>query len=397
MASQQPCKFFKTPVGCKNGPACTFLHADCKFFLHGHCRQGSDCPFRHGTAVEAGAPLPPSGGSRLPAAFDAMELGGHPPQAAAGTGGDGDGLDVAGLAKARLAAVSQAPRAFALDCEFIQVRQGKGGTLQHFSVTVSVGVVSEMLETILYARVKQPPRTQVFDDAFARTQGKLEPDWSLGVRLEVAQELVRGLLEDGHSVLVGWQVGQDLEGLRLPELYKHARVLDLSDHVLTTGGAKCQLGEAYRAVFSRDLVAHDACDDAKMTMELFTHWRRAGMAPIRLPMSWYYVRWKGIAPQHYDVLRWDVLRPEKLDRDTCREEEVDAADGGRECPREYRLRFRRVSDRVAYFNLAKRRLVQDARLQPPDGPPQDFPQFLADVDGQVGFSFCMAAVYKERR
>lgn len=392
MASQQPCKFFKTPAGCKNGAACQYLHADCKFFLQGHCRQGSDCPFRHGMA-EAGAPPLPGAGPHLPVALAAMELGGPPPPPVQAPTGGGDGLDAAGLAQARLVAVSQAPRAFALDCEFIQVRQGKGGTLQHFSVTVSVGVVSECLETILYARVKQPPRTQVFDDAFARTQGKLEPDWGLGVRLEVAQELVRGLLEDGQSVLIGWQVGQDLEGLRLPDLYKHERVLDLSDHILTTGGAKCQLGEAYRAVFLRDLVAHDACDDAKMTMELYSHWRRAGMAPIRLPMSWYYVHWKGLAPPLYDVLRWDALRPEKLDRDTCREEEVDAADGGRE----YRLRFRRESDRVAYFNLAKRRLVQDVRLQPPGGPPQDFPQFLADVDGQVGFPFCAAVVYKERR
>ena len=53
------------------------------------------------------------------------------------------------------------PPAFALDCEFIEVRQGKGDAFTTFKVTVSVGVVSEQLETILYARVKQPPRTQV--------------------------------------------------------------------------------------------------------------------------------------------------------------------------------------------------------------------------------------------
>ena len=162
------------------------------------------------------------------------------------------------------ATVSQATRSFAIDCEFIKVRQGKGETLQTWEVTVSVGVVSEELETILYARVQAPPRTQVFDDAFARTQGKLEPDWTLGVRLEVAQvrptarcsrnlskrsprysrdtaeisprdsrgtaetpprtsrgvaqALVRGLLEDGQSLLVGWQIAKDLEGLRLGEL-----------------------------------------------------------------------------------------------------------------------------------------------------------------------------------
>jgi hypothetical protein len=206
-------------------------------------------------------------------------------------------------AQATLACIEQANRAFAVDCEFIEVRQGKGGAERTFRVTVSIGVVSEQLETILYARVKQPQRTQVFDDSFARCAGKLEPDWALGVRLEVAQSLVRGLLDGGRSVLVGWQASEiaqrhpvaslkccapqvagDLAGLRLEELQRDPRVLDLSEHIQTASGAKCRLAEAYRAVFSRDLAAHDACDDAKMTMELFNHWRRAGMAPIRLEL-----------------------------------------------------------------------------------------------------------------
>ena len=42
-----------------------------------------------------------------------------------------------------------------------QVRQGKGLDAREFSVTVSVGIVSEMLETILYARVRMPARCQV--------------------------------------------------------------------------------------------------------------------------------------------------------------------------------------------------------------------------------------------
>ena len=68
---------------------------------------------------------------------------------------------------------------------------------------------------------------------------------------------------------------------------------------------------ADRTVFSRDAQAHDACDDAKMTMELFTHWRRAGMAPIALPMEWHFVHWVQMQPARWEELRWDVLRPER--------------------------------------------------------------------------------------
>ena len=242
---------------------------------------------------------------------------------------------------------------------------------------------------------------------------------------------MRGLLEDGQSVLVGWQIDQDLGGLRLNELTNHARVLDLSQYISTQGGAKCQLGEACapeggartpgpvqmraakllvltrwgpsigadRTVFSRDAQAHDACDDAKMTMELFTHWRRAGMAPIVLPMEWHFVHWVQMQPARWEELRWDVLRPERCDRDTCREEELAeelaaaAAEGGAGAvagAREYRLRFRRASDRVAYFNLAKRRLHQR-------GYSQEFPQFLGDREGSVAFAVCTANVYEQPR
>lgn len=182
----------------------------CKFFAQGRCNKGAACPFLHDT-----------GRSSMDLDDPAAST---PPRR------------VVGERRATAdATVSQATRSFAIDCEFIKVRQGKGETLQTWEVTVSVGVVSEELETILYARVQAPPRTQVFDDAFARTQGKLEPDWTLGVRLEVAQALVRGLLEDGQSLLVGWQIAKDLEGLRLGELRNHARVLDLSERAVAAG------------------------------------------------------------------------------------------------------------------------------------------------------------------
>ena len=40
----------------------------------------------------------------------------------------------------------------------------------------------------------------------------------------------------------------------IDELQRDPRVLDLSEHIQTAGGAKCRLAEAYREVFGRDLV-----------------------------------------------------------------------------------------------------------------------------------------------
>ena len=67
-------------------------------------------------------------------------------------------------------------------------------------------------------------------------------------------------------MLVGWQIDGDLAGLRLDELNQDLRVLDLSDFIQTQSNTKCQLAEAYQEVFRRSLTAHNACDDAKMTM-----------------------------------------------------------------------------------------------------------------------------------
>ena len=51
-------------------------------------------------------------------------------------------------------------------------------------------------------------------------------------------------------------------------------IVVFSEQFVTTNGNKCQLGEAYEYIFQRPAVAHDACDDAKMTMELYHHWKR---------------------------------------------------------------------------------------------------------------------------
>lgn len=252
-------------------------------------------------------------------------------------------------------------RAYAVDCEFIQVRQGKGPDARAFNVTVSVGIVSEMLETILYARVKQPPRCQVWDDSFARTVGNLEPDWSIGIRVDIACALVREFIDDGH-VLVGWQIEGDLRGLKLEELLDSAgpdQIVDLSEHFKTTQGNKCQLSEAYREIFGRQGAAHDACGDARMTMELYNWWCAHNMQAAPLHLRWHYVKWHSITADNYETFRWSVLRPERSDRSTCIEEVDDAV------AREFVLKFRSEGERVAYWNLVKRRLCSMFRVEAP--------------------------------
>jgi len=269
-------------------------------------------------------------------------------------------------------ALNNGQRAFAVDCEFIQVRQGKGLDAREFSVTVSVGIVSEMLETILYARVRMPARCQVWDDAFARTVGALQPDWALGIRVDIACALVREFVDDGH-ILVGWQIEQDLRGLKLEDILTNTpreQIVDLSDEFKTTQGNKCQLSEAYREIFGRTGSAHDAIGDAKMTMELYNWWRTHSMQPTPLRLCWYYVKWHSWRPveaglgahaglDEYEAYRWKVLRPERSDRSTCIEELDDAL------RKEFVLKFRTDSERVAYFNLVKRRLCALHRCEAP--------------------------------
>jgi hypothetical protein len=231
-----------------------------------------------------------------------------------------------------------------------------------------------MLETILYARVRQPARCQLVDDSFARTVGNLEPDWSLGIRVDIACALVREFVDDGH-VLVGWQIENDLRGLKLEDVLASAppeQIIDLSDEFKTGNGNKCQLSEAYREIFGRQGTAHDACADARMTMELYNWWLAHNMQPTPLQLCWYYVKWHSWHPvpvppggstgsgagaasaagvdDNYEAFRWKVLRPERSDRSTCIEETDDAR------RREFVIKFRSDSERVAYWNLVKRRL-----------------------------------------
>jgi len=300
--------------------------------MQGICRNGAACPWSHDAEGDAALPIFEPANDFQPAPSVGMDQ----------------------PAPSRV-------RAYAVDCEFIQVRQGKGPDAREFNVTVSVGIVSEMLETILYARVKQPARCQVWDDSFARTVGNLEPDWAIGIRVDIACALVREFVDDGH-ILVGWQIEQDLKGLKIEDLLASAapqQIVDLSDQFTTTQGNKCQLSEAYREIFGRQGVAHDACGDARMTMELYNWWCAHGMTPHNLHLCWYYVKWWDIKEDNYEHFRWAVLRPERSDRSTCIEEVDDPL------TREFILKFRSEGERVAYWNLVKRRLCNLYRIEAP--------------------------------
>ena len=99
-------------------------------------------------------------------------------------------------------------------CDAVVFAAGSGpGSTPERKVTVSVGIVDERLETILYARVMKPRGSHVTDDSFVRTTGGLRPDWDRGVHISVAQELVRRFAETGGGVLVGWQLDSDLSAL----------------------------------------------------------------------------------------------------------------------------------------------------------------------------------------
>lgn len=373
MAGRGVCKCGRTgaaPAPSRLSPCLGASHASRlglrRYYLQGVCRNGINCPWLHSDDPDEdlqGGQLPLDMGQL------ALDPGGPIPQ-------------VIPMAQAR---------AYSLDCEFIKVRQGKGPEARTFNVTVSVGIVSEQLETILYARVKAPERCQVWDDSFARTVGNLEadvcaatgegprrrrarrrstaaltccptrPQWSIGIRVEIARALVREFIESGDR-LVGWQVEEDLRGLRLEDVVSGARpdqVLDLSDMFKTALGNKCQLSEAYREIFGRQGQAHDACGDARMCAEIYNWWLAHEMRPQMLNLRWFYVRHWAISTTDFERFKWTVLRPERSDRATCIEEVDD------EEAREFVLKFRTEGERMAYFNLVKRRVCHLYQCEAP--------------------------------
>jgi len=181
---------------------------------------------------------------------------------------------------------SSQPPAYALDCEFITVRS-RGVEKR---AVVSIGIVDNQLELILYSRIRIPEHFTVVDDSFVRTRGGLNRDWNKGIGIHVTQELIRDFVTSG-GILIGWQLEGDLGALGFVEAQRRAQdnlnpdrtlgqrkdlqlgnnatatIRELTDFYRTSGGQKCQLGECYKFIFGRSMNAHNAGDDAKMTME----------------------------------------------------------------------------------------------------------------------------------
>lgn len=113
------------------------------------------------------------------------------------------------------------------------------------------------------------------------------------------------------------------------------------------------------------------------------------MQPTPLRLCWFYVKWHSFrlaetvglstAFSDYEGFRWCILRPERSDRSTCIEEVDDAR------RKEFVVKFRSEGERVAYWNLVKRRLCA---LHHCEAPPVrtletmsrcDFPSVTGDM------------------
>ncbi|KAG5177307.1 hypothetical protein JKP88DRAFT_248856 [Tribonema minus] len=261
-------------------------------------------------------------------------------------------------------------RCIALDCEMVWANKQPAETTLR-PVVVSIGVVDTELENLLYARIAVPPDVDIVDDSFARTSANLHPDWTKGIPHTTAQVLFRTMVQRAGTV-VGWQLDGDLEvlgfevaaaalraGRRLSVDFGggvSVRVVDLSDHFRSLHNSKCQLSEAYRAVFedrpAQHWGAHHAAADARLCMELFRRWRRGGCPrSVPLNLKFYVVNVHGLrrggAHQERHQTLFEYLRPERGNRGVVLEQD----DG-----RNFKLKFREENERAAYMCIVRRRM-----------------------------------------
>jgi hypothetical protein len=273
--------------------------------------------------------------------------------------------------------LAESPSAYAIDCEFIKtdLKRYDGDT---GNCVCSIGMVSDRLEKITVTRIQKPAAATVLDDTFVRTHSGLHRDWNEGCSLEVAQFMIREKCTQG-KLLVGWELQSDLKALGFLEAAAVATdvatfppyggrrvplgpmiagaptavadVCDLTDVYRTTNGHKCKLSEAYKEVTGRMLEAHDAGDDAMMTMELYKHWLTAGKpAKITMNLSFFVVNvhnFQGDRAAHL----WNFLRPRRADRDVV----IDEDDGCK-----YKLKFRLEAERDAYLQQVRRAIADKA-------------------------------------
>ena len=271
---------------------------------------------------------------------------------------------------------SQPPPAYALDCEFIQVIE-QGNNTPSKSV-VSIGIVDNQLELILYSRIRKPKNSTVVDDSFVRTRGGLNRDWNKGIGIHVTQELIRDFVTSG-GILIGWQLEGDLGALGFVEAQRRvqdnpdrtlgertnlplegnnatATIVELTDVYRTSGGNKCQLGECYKFIFGRSMNAHNAGDDAKMTMELYNYWIKKGSpASIEVKsLCWHIVNVHSFSEQHRIEILWNILRPIRAERDVVIEDQRQRE--GKAFT--YKLKFRLREELEAYLMIVRTRVDQ---------------------------------------
>lgn len=204
------------------------------------------------------------------------------------------------------------PPAFAFDCEFVQVcdvdaaGQPVGGNRQDASYRwpVSIGLVDQRMETLLYSRIRKPARSIVTDDRFSRTSSAIQSEWGLGLPRRDVAAMVAMLVKAGgpETCLVGWDVANDIAALGFEDAAAQVRrgerhvelrpepledqpfsesatglfqnvpchVVELQDYFRSANGDRLvRLEEAFKELFQRSADAHDSVEDAKMTMELY--------------------------------------------------------------------------------------------------------------------------------
>jgi hypothetical protein len=287
--------------------------------------------------------------------------------------------------------------AYAIDCEFITTDL----PVNNGQCVCSIGMVSDRLEKITYTRIQKPAAARVLDDTFVRTRGGLHRDWSEGCSIKVAQYMIREKCAQG-KLLVGWELQSDLKALRFLEAGAVATdavtfppfggrrvplgpifpgaptvvadICELTDVYRTTNGNKCSLSEAYKEVFGRVLEAHDAGDDAMMTMELYRNWLSVGRpAKITMNLSFFVVNAHGFKGDRAAYL-WNFLRPRRADRDVV----IEKDDG----INKYQLKFRQEAEGEAFLQQVRRAIADKADPAVAMGPslPADAPEGSLSID-----------------
>jgi len=213
------------------------------------------------------------------------------------------------------------------------------------------------METLLYTRIRKPRGTIVYDDRFCRVGSGIRSDWSLGLsRKHVTATIVQLVKEssgDMHrGVLVGWDVAHDLLALgfedaaaavksgeraglaltcALPEVSAAVLavpqlrrlestntdsteteavcdVVELQDFYRSSkGDLPVRLEEAFRETLQRDVRAHDAVEDARMTMELYLAWSRLGRPLVRYETDEVSITLQGVLSDF--GVTYEILHP----------------------------------------------------------------------------------------